>query len=217
MGSACRRLLDLAEGIDDMKAETTLSNIIAALTAIAGALASIAGFVPEQWSDVVLTIATGAGLLAGNLREWKQTFFGAALVSAAAVGSAIGVSACGPRVQALPRIDFVGERAAIESTFSAPASVECAEGSGCAGEIEGVGSVKVAASGVLVVGEQSWPMTGQADAFARASDDGAEIGARVCIDSEMFADINKMLGLIDALNPGATVPRLPSPLCADAH
>lgn len=198
-----------------MKAETTLSNIIAALTAVAGVLATIAGYVPDQWAETVLAISTGAGLLAGNLRAWRDTFFGAALVAAAAVGAAVGVSACGPRVEGLPRIDFVGEQAALASTFEAPASVECAEGSGCTGELEGVGSVKVEASGYLVIGDQSWELVGDASGYARAADEGAELGASVCIDSPLFEDINRMLGLIDALNPGATVPRLPSPLCAE--
>jgi hypothetical protein len=200
-----------------MNVERSLSNAIAALTALAGALATVAGFVPEQWAEVVLAVSTGAALLAGNLREWRETFFASALVAAAGVGAAVGVSACGARVETLPRIDFVGERAGLASTFTAPASVECAEGSGCEGDIEGVGSLKVEASGVLVIGDQSWPMSGDASGYARASEDGAELGASVCIDSELFEDVNKILGLVDALNPAATVPRLPSPLCAETR
>lgn len=200
-----------------MNVERSLSNAIAALTAIAGALATVAGFVPEQWAEVVLAVSTGAALLAGNLREWRETFFASALVAAAGVGAAVGVTACGPRVESLPRIDFVGERAGLASTFTAPASVECAEGSGCEGEIEGVGSLKVEASGVLEINDRSWPMSGDATGYARASEDGAELGASVCIDSELFDDVNKLLGLVDALHPGSTVPRIPSPLCAETR
>ncbi len=62
-----------------MNVERSLSNAIAALTALAGALATVAGFVPEQWAEVVLAVSTGAALLAGNLREWRETFFASAL------------------------------------------------------------------------------------------------------------------------------------------
>lgn len=203
--------------VKPMKIEKGLSNAIAALTALAGVLATIAGLVPESYADSVLAISTGAALLAGNLAQWRETFFGAALVTAAGVGAAVGASACGPRVESLPRIDFVGEEAALTSSFMAPASLECSEGSGCAGDIEGVGSVSLSAKGTIVVGDQSWPMTGEAQGFARSGTEGAELGASVCIDSELFDSVNKMLGLIDALNPGASVPRIPSPLCAEAR
>jgi hypothetical protein len=200
-----------------VNAERTLSNLIAALTAIATALATVAGIVPEHLAELVVMLSTGAALLAGNLREWRAAFFGAGAVGAAALGAALGASACGPRLEALPRIDFVGESASLESSFEAPASVFCAEGSGCAGELEGVGSVVVHAGGSLVVGDQSWPMEGEARAYARAGEDGADVGAMVCIDSAIFSEINKVLALVDAFDPSRKLPRIPDPLCAESR
>jgi hypothetical protein len=196
-----------------MNAETTISNIIAALTAIAGALATLAGFVPEQWTEVVLAISTGSALLAGNLKEWKETFLSTSLlcISAAFVAVACG---CGGGLGTLGHIDFVGEKAKLTSTFSSPAYIECSEGSGCEGTVQGAGAVTVTAGGFLVVGESEWPMEGEARGYVRAGLDGAEAGGSVCLDSLLFADINKVLSLVAAVNPSNAVPMLPSPLCA---
>ena len=191
-----------------MNVERSLSNAIAALTAIAGALATVAGFVPEQWVEAVLAVSTGAALLAGNLREWRETFFASALVAAAGVGAAVGVTACGPRVAELAADRLRQREGGARVYLHRSGFGRVCRGARCEGDIEGVGSLKVEASGVLEINDRSWPMSGDATGYARASEDGAELGASVCIDSELFDDVNKLLGLVDALHPGSTVPRI---------